>query len=442
MAKSPRVHDVIIIGAGAAGLTCARELLAGGQDVLLLEARDRIGGRIWTQSSESSDSPVELGAEFVHGLSPEIIGRATLQGLSFYEVADAHLSLDRGQLRESPNFWDEIGAVMRRLRKKRSRDQSFADFLETASGIRGRQRADVISYVEGFQAADTHLISERNLAESEQGGTEDDEKTFRLTHGYGPFVDQLLPFEERQRILRLSTLVKEIRWKKGEVEVFSRSAGGTTVTDRARRVVCTLPIGVLRADADAPAALSFSPEPRGYRDLLASVQMGAVVRMTLEFRSRFWEDRVPHGKVGFLHFSEAEFFPTWWTQLPLLSTALVAWQGGPRAAELARKSSDEQVGLALATLSRILRMPIGRLESELRRPFLHNWVTDPLSYGAYSYVSVGGADHCRRWGRPFAKTIYFAGEGTWNGRARGTVHGAILSGLRTARQILNAADPG
>src|SRR2546423_12437668 len=123
------VTDVLIIGAGAAGLAAARELGAAGLRVVVLEARERLGGRIHTLRADDGGPHVELGAEFVHGKPPETFEIVERARLTLSEVSDRHWYLREGRLKKSDEFWAELEGVMDALSRVEV-DQSFAEFLD------------------------------------------------------------------------------------------------------------------------------------------------------------------------------------------------------------------------------------------------------------------------------------------------------------------------
>jgi monoamine oxidase len=128
-------------------------------------------------------------------------------------------------------------------------------------------------------------------------------------------------------------------------------------------------------------------------------------------------------------------FPVWWTTYPVEAPMLVGWSGGPSAWTLAGKTPDAISEVAIRSLARVLGMSRPSVERHVRESFTHDWLTDPYSRGAYSYVAVGGSTAGAVLARPIEKTLYFAGEHASSGR-NGTVDGAIASGFRAAGQIL------
>src|SRR5581483_7785936 len=166
--------DVIVIGAGVAGLAAAGELGKAGLRVILLEARDRVGGRILTLHPTSINHPVELGAEFIHGLSDEIWDIVRKIGLETHEVQGEMWCERDDQLSPCGDFFDEVENILGK-EKPSQPDRSFVDFLEGECGKCNREEQDrAYSYVEGFHASFPERISANELVRSTEADQEID----------------------------------------------------------------------------------------------------------------------------------------------------------------------------------------------------------------------------------------------------------------------------
>jgi monoamine oxidase len=431
--------DVLIIGAGVAGLSAALELARTGVHVEILEARDRLGGRIFTQHDTALNHSIELGAEFVHGRSPEIW--QVLQGhkIEALEVrGDLWCSID-GKLQEC-NFFAQADRILDAM-DDTGPDESFLQFLSRK--FPGNNDAEAkqwaTGYVSGFNAADPGRVSVHWLVHSRRADEQiEGDRAFRIIGGYQKLVDAFATQLEQLSVpIHFNTVVHRVNWASEQVHLHARSQDGLKQF-AARRALITLPLGILQSRD----AVHFEPDlPKDKQSALAGLEMGKVVRVTLSFRERFWEDL--HGvadprslaDLSFL-FSRENFFPTWWSRMPEPVPILTAWAPARSAESLAGKNKDQIIAQALESLGRILFLDKSKIESQLSAAWYHNWDADPFSRGAYSYVKAGGEGSQRKLAEPVSGTLYFAGEATDNSGHNGTVHGAIASGRRSASEIL------
>lgn len=134
------IERVVVVGAGVAGLAAASRVIDAGLDVTVVEARDRVGGRVWTRSAPGLVTPIELGAEFLHGETPEIDEIAGREGARLIDVAGRRWTSRRGRLVLMDDFWERLDRVMRRLKEDRATDRSFADALAAMRGARSDDR--------------------------------------------------------------------------------------------------------------------------------------------------------------------------------------------------------------------------------------------------------------------------------------------------------------
>lgn len=440
-------NSVLIIGAGAAGLAAARDLAAAGLSVTIIEARDRIGGRVHTVRDESFNLPIELGAEFVHGKHPALIKLLDSSRTPFSDVSERHWYFENGVVSRSNDFWNKLTALFDLMSKEKP-DQTFAQFLDSLPNDPETLRAKAVAtrYVQGFHAADirragVHGLIAANEAEDQVGG----HHSFRVAAGYETLL-QRLNEEAKQHgaIVQLNAVVREIHWGRNNVEVICLP-GERQQRFAASRALITLPLGVLQEKSKAHAAVRFVPAlPEEKQNAIDDIPMGHVARIVLVFRERFWEELDLAGtgaqedlsQLGFIHFPEAAI-PTWWSLLPLRAPVLVGWAGGTRAEKFLRLSEAECVSEALRSLKKIFGVSETSLRKSLLHSYRHDWNADPFSRGAYAYLPVNGLEKQQELARPVENTIFFAGEATSVGHI-GTVHGALESGQRAAKEIVDS----
>ena len=434
--------DFVVIGAGIAGLGAARRLAEASRSVALLEARERVGGRIYTVPAVDEGLPVELGAEFIHGRPPELIELVKEAGLTWYEVAGEFRCFSKVNDALRPRPCDDRGTAFAVLEAAEEdpllqvgptghrADFSFCEFLEQRR-IPHKAAAAAINYVEGFNAADAGRISMLSLAR--QQAAEDaiaGDHAFRIAEGYGRLPEYLLQsFLDRGGEYFPSTQARRVEWRPGTVEIEASSGDSPSSQQsfRAKAAILTLPLGVLQA-----RELTFAPVPVRIFQAADRLTMGPAARVVYEFQERFWREIPDLGKVRFI-FADGAMPPTWWTTNPRQSGLFTGWVGGSKAAGV---SVSELTGMGLATLAGILGRSQDDLRSHLLRSNSHDWQRDPHSRGAYSYVSKGGMGASEDLAQPVEKTLFFAGEHTDTSGHWGTVHGALRSGYRAAEQAL------
>ena len=437
--------DVAIVGAGAAGLSAMRVLEENELRTCVLEARDRIGGRIHTVRDARLGHPIELGAEFVHGSAPEIVELLQEARLLAYAIEGERWRRRGGRLTKLDDFWKRLHTVFRHLEAD-GRDRSFADFLANAPG--GRSAADARemarAFVEGFHAADASRISARALADGGSPSEDPEEqRMMRIADGYDR-VPEWLARDLGDRIVT-NAMVERIEWARGSVELSVRQGGTPSKrTFSARAAIVTVPLGVLLASPGDEGAIEFSPPLTMLRDAGERLAMGAVVRVTLLFRERWWTER-SHSKgrdesleaLSFLHGDSGDL-PVWWSLHPAHLPVMVGWVGGPAAERLASRPAKEVRDRAVASLAANFGGSRRRIASQVEECWTHDWQEDPFSRGAYSYSLVGGAEWGKRLARPVERTLWMAGEAADPEGRNGTVHGAIASGARAARSVADA----
>lgn len=427
--------DVVVVGAGAAGLAAARRLAGLSRRVIVVEARDRVGGRVLSHRFPGLSAPADLGAEFIHGRGAETLALLREAGSEAVENGGAAWACAaEGEMQRDDRDFDEAARALAGAHSL-AHDESAERFLQRlesdARTHRAAQSARV--FVEGFEAADPARASVKSIADELRSGV--DTKSARPLGGYWPMFEHLRDACFAAGVeLRASTLVRNVSWRAGEVEVETVEQGRAQ-TIGARAAVMTVPIGVLRTQGDE-GAVAFAPDlPPAKHNALAHIEMGQAVKVVLRFREAFWEE------INGRRYRDAAFFRCWtqpfagyWTQFPTRSTLITAWGGGPKALALAGTSQAEVIELALNGFGALFHDQ-KLIRAEIQDAAMHDWHSDPFARGAYSYVTVGGGHARMQLGAPVANTLFFAGEATSTDGQGGTVNGALQTGERAAMEV-------
>lgn len=411
--------DALVVGAGAAGLMAARRLARKGLRVIVLEARDRIGGRVAERVISGSSERVEIGAEFIHGAAPQTMALLREAGIRSLPVGDTGWTFDEhGGMQPDDRDFGQTAALLAQASALKD-DVSVDAYLEHFEREPATRSAAELArtFVEGFDAADPAIASVKGIAQEVGSGV--DFNSTRPEGGYGPVFAALHESCVEAGVdVRLLMRVQKIAWQRGGVIV---TCARETLS--ASAAIITLPVGVLRA-----GEVTFDPPlPDVKQHAMAGIEMGPVVKVCLAFTKAFWN--------GAFYRSASLPFGAYWTQYPKATTTLVAWAGGPRAAALVEKSADEVIEVAMQGLATMFG-------DAIRRDFIgavwHNWSSDPFARGAYSYVRVGAMESREELAEPIDATLFFAGEACAAGGQGGTVHGAFATGERAADEVEGA----
>ncbi|WP_028457613.1 NAD(P)/FAD-dependent oxidoreductase [Chloroflexus sp. Y-396-1] len=402
------MYDVIVIGAGIAGLAAGHTLQSAGCRVLVLEARQRIGGRIWT---DTRYGPVEFGAEFIHGhraASWELVQQAGLPTSCWGR--DRHFAIGGRMLAPDDPISTAVLQLYQQICCYRGPEVSVAELIERSTALPAVKQL-VGRWLANLEGADLSRLSATALARERRLSTIG-EDNFHIDCGYQRLLEPL----STNLTIELGTVVTLIRWNADQVEVMS--------ADRrqwcARYLVVTVPVSLLQAGLPA-----FEPPlPTDKQTALAAIPMGHVTKLVLWFEQRFWSD--------FTVLSTDGVIATWWPVSSARTPTLMGYAGGQQAIRVAELGESEAIAVALRELQTLFAVEV--------KPYflggrLIDWSRDPWSRGAYTYSSAGTPAARVTLAMPLGP-IHFAGEATVTGAEIATVHGAFESGRRAARAIL------
>ena len=410
---------IVIVGAGIAALAAAEELrVRGFENVVILEARDRVGGRIWT-SSIGDGIPVELGATWIHGIRGNPVHEiAESNNISTAEsdYDNAVLYNQAGQEQEPVDeaLWRDFMRLAYELP-----DKSLQAVFEQFASTHGLDDDDRLLWLHSLSSMFEHEfaadISDLSIM------SYDGPSTLRggdvvFPGGYSQIVDVLAA----GRDIRLNHAVAGIDYSRNAVAVTTDSGA----TFEADRVVVTVPLGLLKS-----GHISFAPSlPPAKRDAIDALEMGILNRTCLLFDDVFWPRDVEW--IGYAGEHKGQWSETLNLYPYLRQPVLAMFNPGSYGAEVESLSDQELTAQAVKTLEAIFSdvpQPVDAVSTR--------WGSDPWTRGSYSYVPVGVSfETYRDMSTPVGERLFFAGEAT-HSRFPSTVHGALLSGRRAARQI-------
>ena len=417
-------YNVIVIGAGAAGLLASWEMASAGLQVLTLEARNRVGGRMHTGVLKETQI-AEIGAEFVHGELPISLGLLDAAGLEITPIKGKMLTVRNGRVTENDNdlfaHWELFAEKFKMLET----DMTVDAFLKTyfADDRFTSFRNSVQRYASGFDGADTQFASIKILGEEWLKEEEEEETQFRIENGYSALAEWLQQqLIEAGAVLKFNEVVESVEWDTSLINV-QLTDGDQFTCDR---LLVTIPLNHLQT-----SSIRFTPA-LPIQSAFHQIGCGHVLRVNLLFTDAFWFSIDTH--LGFA-FGE-DMIPTWWTRYPSDEPIIVGWVGGPDAEKLSVDTDGQLVDLALKSLGRMLNIDEAVLQSKLVAASVGNWKQEHFTGMSYSYATPESATARNLINKNVESKIFFAGEAFYEGDAQGTVEAAFDSGQKKAREII------
>lgn len=417
----------LVIGAGIAGLSAAWNLQAAGIDTTVLEARDRIGGRVWT-NRDFADIPVEFGAELIHGRGAEVntwgwIRKLGLRTWHWNKLDDSMIRTDAGD-------WLTMGEA-----RAQSPELDVTRSWELGDVPAPRDDEDLGSYLQriGFSPAQMRYV-QRSFANAEgdamrylnakahahlfhDSDASEDYSDHRILDGYDAYYTQLAA----ELDIHLNCEVSHIMWSDG-VQV-QTAAGAIYVADAA---VITLPLAALQA-----ARVQFAPLlPAVKNEALAGLQMGPVLKLVYRFAAHILDP-----KIGAIYAAGCP--PMWWSPSLGRQGGAVIWTAfatGDYARELLQLGEAAALEKSLATLRKEINQP----DLNASKSRWVAWNHDEFALGGYSVCLPGHYAARDKLAKP-TPPLYWAGEASAPHHLAATVHGAYHTGKRAAQEIITEA---
>ena len=423
--------NILIAGAGASGLMAGSHLASAGHHITIIEARDRIGGRV--HSFKHEDYTCEGGAEFIHGNLKITLGLLKEAGIKKIEIAGDFWYCRHSEWKMAQQLFANEDLLEKRLKdlddnitiaaflQREFKEERFADL-----------RQSVLGYVQGYFAADPEKQSAKLFYKEWMA---EDEQQYRVGGGYYKMLEYLQNnIESKGGKIIKSSPIKNIEWQQGKVRAVT--ANGSTYD--ADKIIVTVPLGVWQDDE---LNIKYTPTIAAKSAAAKKMGFGYAIKILLHFEHAFWLNEPLHKrlKANISNFSfviSDEHIPTFWTQNPHSIPLLTGWLAGPRALEFINATDDNILEETISSLSKVFSIDAEILKKWLKWSKVFNWPAEEFTRGGYSYSTTETETARRQLAEPIESTLYFAGEGLYEGTETGTVEAALFSGQSVAQQIL------
>jgi len=430
--------SVIVAGAGLAGLSAARELEARGAAVTVVEARHRVGGRVWTvRDVFAGRQHAEAGADIIEDEQEHVLALAKSLGLETARILRDSFGFygpdGRGQRRihHGPSAMARIGAFLGPVvRDFKLAEQRWDSPVAAAIG-----RRSVMSWLDevraprslkagarglrGFFLADPEDLSLLPFVEQFAGsGAPGQSKLFRIAGGNDRLATAIV--KRMRGAILLNTVVRRIVQREDRVTVTIEGLGKPHTEIRAQYVVCALPASTARGVIFEPALA----DPQ--QQAIAHLRYGCATRLLLQFDRRFWRKRGRPNAFG----TDADTGAVWeGNEQQRGPYGILSFLAGGRASRALQDILHAQGERGVIERIGWLGRPSRLLASQTIV-----WDHDPLARGGYAYFDPGFKPQWRAWLARPAGRVVFAGEHT-SIKYQGYMNGAVETGLRAAAEI-------
>ncbi|MDB5230026.1 MAG: amine oxidase [Chitinophagaceae bacterium] len=402
---------------------CRFGIIEGRKTVRVIEANTRAGGRIFTL-----DNGMECGAEFVHGKLPITEQLIKESGSSLVPVEGKIYQNNNGNWKEEENFIEGWGELMKCLSGLKH-DLSLQEFLQEyfSDEKYTTLRKAVTRFAEGYDLVNMNDAS--TLALKAEWEKEEDEQ-YRVKSGYGAIINYLVKqILANKGLIGYGKPVTKIEWNENLTRVFIDEDNFF----QSKKILITIPPGIWHKGEKAKGFIHFDPAIPRQIDALKNIGFGAVIKFVLDFSESFWNKETPG--AGFIFSNEK--IPVWWTCLPTDKNRLTGWFGGLSTLDYDTADEKSLLQLAISSLSGIFKKDEQTIQNLITGYQTVNWNTMPYVYGGYSYTTLHTASARALLRDPVAGSIFFAGEGLYEGPYSGMVEAAFQNGLNVAQSILS-----
>jgi len=428
-----RMPFVIVIGAGIAGIAAAQRLQRAGCRVTVIEARQRLGGRIWTDHSWP-DAPVDLGASWIHGVHNNPVAALARQfGIqtTVYDAGTLSNNLSESRLYDAAGAavtaaqrqqfaadQDQLGERMASIADKTDAPLSMRNALHQAlqdSGLPAERKSAAFELFSRNVEDDYGASIDEIAAWALQEGSGFGGREVVFPGGYGQLAERLA----QGLAILTGHVVEHIDYRGKQVQV--HTSQGVISADKA---IVTLPLGVLKE-----GKVGFSPAlPVEKAGAIARLGMGVYDKLYLRFPKVFWDASDVITQLN----TKQGIWSNWYALERVTGQPILCALNGGNAARVLEGMTDEAI---VAGAMQQLRCIYGSAAVAPDSWRITRWAADPYARGSYSFPGAGALhDDRKKLAAPLQQRLYFAGEATHNDYS-GTVHGALLSGWREAQRI-------